>query len=262
MPGYRHRRNRHEGGGRRPRHRCVDRPVGIGSTRRNRRRPMRWRWSSASSSTHFEWTGPVGCGFPAVVRNGVVGSAANIDESWIDVDADALFSNRTGALRPHDQRCRRSRCRRDALRRRARARRCRDDADVRHRHRIRACSSTGCSSRTPNSATSRLDGHDAESRAAASAREPERVELVAVGGAGPELSAPRRAAVLARPVHRRRRSEQAVRKVAAAHRHRDRDRAGADGQQRRNRRRRVMPAPCGPRRIRPDADADRRAQTR
>jgi polyphosphate glucokinase len=45
---------------------------------------------------HFEWTGPVGCGFPAVVRNGVVGSAANIDESWIDVDADALFSNSTG----------------------------------------------------------------------------------------------------------------------------------------------------------------------
>jgi polyphosphate glucokinase len=45
---------------------------------------------------HFRWTGPVGCGFPAVVRNGVVGSAANIDESWINVDADALFSNTTG----------------------------------------------------------------------------------------------------------------------------------------------------------------------
>ena len=45
---------------------------------------------------HFEWTGSVGCGFPAVVRNGVVGSAANIDESWIHVDADALFSRTTG----------------------------------------------------------------------------------------------------------------------------------------------------------------------
>src|SRR4051812_20030054 len=45
---------------------------------------------------HFEWTGSVGCGFPAVVRHGVVGSAANIDESWIDVDADALFSDTTG----------------------------------------------------------------------------------------------------------------------------------------------------------------------
>jgi len=45
---------------------------------------------------HFEWTSPAGVGFPAVVRNGVVGSAANIDESWIDVDADALFSQATG----------------------------------------------------------------------------------------------------------------------------------------------------------------------
>ena len=46
--------------------------------------------------THFSWTGPVGCGFPAVVRKGVVGSAANIDTSWIDVDADALFSEAAG----------------------------------------------------------------------------------------------------------------------------------------------------------------------
>ena len=45
---------------------------------------------------HFAWTGTVGVGFPAVVRNGVVGSAANIDESWIDVDADALFTRTTG----------------------------------------------------------------------------------------------------------------------------------------------------------------------
>lgn len=42
--------------------------------------------------THFSWTAPAGVGFPAVVRNGVVGSAANIDVSWIDVDADALFT--------------------------------------------------------------------------------------------------------------------------------------------------------------------------
>jgi polyphosphate glucokinase len=44
----------------------------------------------------FEWTGSVGVGFPAVVRHGVVGSAANIDESWIKVDADALFTDATG----------------------------------------------------------------------------------------------------------------------------------------------------------------------
>ncbi len=43
-----------------------------------------------------EWTGPLGVAFPAVVRHGVVGSAANIDASWIDVDADALFTTTTG----------------------------------------------------------------------------------------------------------------------------------------------------------------------
>ena len=40
---------------------------------------------------HFEWTGPVGVGFPAVVRDNVVRSAANIDDSWIGVDAVRLF---------------------------------------------------------------------------------------------------------------------------------------------------------------------------
>lgn len=43
------------------------------------------------------WTGSVGCAFPAVVRNGVVGSAANIDDSWLDVDADAVFTDAIGA---------------------------------------------------------------------------------------------------------------------------------------------------------------------
>lgn len=46
---------------------------------------------------HHGWTGNVGCAFPAVVRNGVVGSAANIDASWLQVDADRLFSDTLGA---------------------------------------------------------------------------------------------------------------------------------------------------------------------
>jgi polyphosphate glucokinase len=36
---------------------------------------------------HFGWTGPVGCTFPAIVRRGVIHSAANVDEAWIGVDA-------------------------------------------------------------------------------------------------------------------------------------------------------------------------------
>ena len=37
---------------------------------------------------------PVGITIPGIVRHGVVGSAANIDKSWIDVDADGLFTER------------------------------------------------------------------------------------------------------------------------------------------------------------------------
>lgn len=45
---------------------------------------------------HHGWTGSVGVAFPGVVHNGVVHSAANIDPSWIEVDADATFSAATG----------------------------------------------------------------------------------------------------------------------------------------------------------------------
>jgi polyphosphate glucokinase len=41
-------------------------------------------------------TGPVGVTVPAVVRHGVVSSAANIDKSWIGADADAVFTAATG----------------------------------------------------------------------------------------------------------------------------------------------------------------------
>jgi polyphosphate glucokinase len=41
-------------------------------------------------------TGPVGVTVPGVVRHGVVHSAANIDESWIGTDADKLFTEATG----------------------------------------------------------------------------------------------------------------------------------------------------------------------
>jgi polyphosphate glucokinase len=39
-------------------------------------------------------TGPVGVAVPGVVRRGVVLSAANIDKSWIGLDADALLTER------------------------------------------------------------------------------------------------------------------------------------------------------------------------
>ncbi|MEZ4688602.1 MAG: ROK family protein, partial [Bacteroidia bacterium] len=45
---------------------------------------------------HFNWKGPIGCGFPAVVQLGVVRTASNIDPRWIGVDAEALFSEAAG----------------------------------------------------------------------------------------------------------------------------------------------------------------------
>jgi len=40
---------------------------------------------------HFKWKGSIGCGFPAVIQNGVVKTATNIDKSWINTDARKLF---------------------------------------------------------------------------------------------------------------------------------------------------------------------------
>ncbi|MEU6364482.1 polyphosphate--glucose phosphotransferase [Streptomyces sp. NPDC046931] len=48
---------------------------------------------------HFGWTGPVGITFPGVVTGGsTIRTAANVDKSWIDTDARALFGERLGGL--------------------------------------------------------------------------------------------------------------------------------------------------------------------
>ena len=44
----------------------------------------------------FDWHGPVGCGFPAVIRNGVALTAANIHPRWVETNAEALFAETTG----------------------------------------------------------------------------------------------------------------------------------------------------------------------
>jgi polyphosphate glucokinase len=45
---------------------------------------------------HFDWHASVGCGFPGVVREGVVKTAANIHSSWIETNAADLFARHTG----------------------------------------------------------------------------------------------------------------------------------------------------------------------
>ncbi|MEJ8280089.1 polyphosphate--glucose phosphotransferase [Pseudonocardia spirodelae] len=44
----------------------------------------------------FDWNGPFGCTFPAVVQHGVTRTAANVDERWIDCDAAAVLRRVTG----------------------------------------------------------------------------------------------------------------------------------------------------------------------
>lgn len=45
---------------------------------------------------HFNWDGPIGVGFPAVVRSGIVYTAANIHESWIGTNIEKLLLKKTG----------------------------------------------------------------------------------------------------------------------------------------------------------------------
>lgn len=52
----------------------------------------------AKIAQHFEWTGPIGCGFPAVVQEGVTMTAANIHPRWIEKKAAELFAEKTGCL--------------------------------------------------------------------------------------------------------------------------------------------------------------------
>jgi polyphosphate glucokinase len=45
---------------------------------------------------HFDWHGPIGCTFPAVIQRGMVLTAANVDKSWIGTDGDRLLEMATG----------------------------------------------------------------------------------------------------------------------------------------------------------------------
>jgi len=46
---------------------------------------------------HFAWDGPIGCGFPGVVRHGRVHTAANLAASWPGIDLRAELSAATAS---------------------------------------------------------------------------------------------------------------------------------------------------------------------
>jgi polyphosphate glucokinase len=44
----------------------------------------------------FKWSGAIGCGFPATIKNGVVQTEANLDPSWAGCNAVQILENHTG----------------------------------------------------------------------------------------------------------------------------------------------------------------------
>jgi polyphosphate glucokinase len=50
----------------------------------------------ADIARSFEWTGPIGIGFPAPVKAGVTLMAANVSDKWVGTNADELFTKITG----------------------------------------------------------------------------------------------------------------------------------------------------------------------
>jgi polyphosphate glucokinase len=44
----------------------------------------------------FDYCGPVGAGFPTVIRNGICYTAANIHKKWINFDVAEIFTRHTG----------------------------------------------------------------------------------------------------------------------------------------------------------------------
>lgn len=45
---------------------------------------------------HFDWKGPIGLGFPAVVQNGIVQNASNIDKSFIGTNIEKMVTEKIG----------------------------------------------------------------------------------------------------------------------------------------------------------------------
>ncbi len=191
------------------------------------------------------WSQPIGVGFPGIVRHGVVCSAANIDDSWIGVDADRVFTDACGV---------------DVA--------MVNDADAAGLAEVRWGAARGITGvvlvltfgtgigsglfvdglLVPNTELGHLelDGRDAESHAAASAREREEIGWDEWTPARRAVPPPPRDAVLARSVRDRWRRLQGGRRVAAQDLGRHAARGGGDGEQRRHRRRSARGAPRPP----------------
>lgn len=59
-------------------------------------KPMAMAKAFVKIVEHFSWKGPIGCGFPAVIKNGIALTATNIHKTWIGTNVIKLFSQESG----------------------------------------------------------------------------------------------------------------------------------------------------------------------
>lgn len=60
------------------------------------RKPIPIARAVAKVAYHFSWQGPIGCGFPTVIHNGVAKLHGNLNEKWTNTDIEALLAEHTG----------------------------------------------------------------------------------------------------------------------------------------------------------------------
>lgn len=80
----------------------VDSVTGELLTKRHRiptpesRKPKEMAAAVAKIVKHFKYKGPIGVGFPTVIKNGICKSPGNLHKKWLGTDVQALFSKATG----------------------------------------------------------------------------------------------------------------------------------------------------------------------
>ena len=60
------------------------------------RKPQEMAEVVAEIVAHFNYKGPVGCGFPSIIKKGVCKSQGNLHEDWVGTNVEQLFSEASG----------------------------------------------------------------------------------------------------------------------------------------------------------------------
>lgn len=60
------------------------------------RKPKKMAAAIAKIVEHFKYDGPVGCGFPTIIKKGVCKSPGNLHKSWVGINVNELLSKTTG----------------------------------------------------------------------------------------------------------------------------------------------------------------------